>query len=449
MTKCLYSLKFRNNLALAFLFLLLLLEINNPIPFQTASGSTIPLQHLYIPSAQEPINITSDQDFINLGFPGNGTEEDPYRIENYTIITDEYISIAVYNTSKHFVIQNCFVTASAYGIYIEEAGEKTATVFNNTCTNCIDGIRIIFSWNSTVVANSCKNNSRYGIKLDTCLFSIVANNTCESNNNGLCVITCIESVVTNNTCFNNTFVGLIIWNTSAFAANNTCFSNGYGIELRLAHVTLSHSKCFNNTYYGISLKGSSYSTIINNSCKDNGYGIYHKDSFHTLVANNTCESNNYGMFYTIGSWYDTIINNTCANNTMDGIYLEHVRDGEVKNNLLYNNSNYGLYLTDTIDTVIASNVFVDNNVGGTSQAYDDGFYNVWFDQSINEGNYWSDWDGTGTYPIDGNANVNDPFPLYESSGFPTINEFLALPLFFFIFPLVLIVRKLWNSRKKH
>ena len=77
------------------------------------------------------------------------------------------------------------------------------------------------------------------------------------------------------------------------------------------------------------------------------------------------------------------------------------------------------------------------------------FYNVGFDQSINESNYWSDWDGTGTYPIDGNANVNDPFPLYESPGFPTINEFLPLPLFFFIFPLILIVRKLWNSRKKH
>lgn len=449
MIKCLIPLKFRNNLTLAFLFILLILEINNPIPFQTVSGSTIPLQPIFLLSTQEPINITSDQDFIDLGFPGNGTEEDPYRIENHTIITDERNGISIFNTTKHFIIQHCQVTASNYGIYIEDVEDKTTSVVNNTCTNCIDGIRIISSYNLTVMANSCKNNSRYGIKLDSCVFSIVANNTCESNLDGLCVIGCFESVVTNNTCFNNTLVGLIIWNTSAFAANNTCFSNGYGIEFRLAYVTLSYSNCFNNTYYGISLKGSSYSTIVNNSCKDNRYGIYHKDSFNTLVANNTCESNNYGMFYTIGSWYDTIINNTCANNTMDGIYLEHVKYSEVKSNLLYNNSNYGLYLTETNDTVIASNVFVDNNIGGTSQAYDDGVYNVWFDQSINEGNYWSDWDGTGTYPIDGNANVNDPFPLYESPGFPTIIEFLPLPRFFFIIPLVLIVRKPWSSRKKH
>ena len=60
---------------------------------------------------------------------------------------------------------------------------------------------------------------------------------------------------------------------------------------------------------------------------------------------------------------------------------------------------------------VFGNIFIDNFIGGTSQALDDGINNTWFDKNTNEGNYWSDWLGVGNYTIDGEANSEDPYPL--------------------------------------
>lgn len=42
--------------------------------------------------------------------------------------------------------------------------------------------------------------------------------------------------------------------------------------------------------------------------------------------------------------------------------------------------------------------------------YDKGFNNRWYDEDTNTGNFWSDWDGTGTYPIDGERMYFDSYP---------------------------------------
>ena len=66
---------------------------------------------------------------------------------------------------------------------------------------------------------------------------------------------------------------------------------------------------------------------------------------------------------------------------------------------------------------IHHNNFVDNNPSGTSQAYDGGTKNVWFDSQNLEGNYWSDWSGTGSYSIDGYGGTVDSYPLEEPANF--------------------------------
>ncbi|UJG41275.1 MAG: thrombospondin type 3 repeat-containing protein [Candidatus Heimdallarchaeum aukensis] len=56
------------------------------------------------------------------------------------------------------------------------------------------------------------------------------------------------------------------------------------------------------------------------------------------------------------------------------------------------------------------NIIIKNNLGGSSQAYDEGTNNKFYSGST--GNYWYDWNGTGVYPIDGSANNFDPYPMY-------------------------------------
>jgi len=67
-------------------------------------------------------------------------------------------------------------------------------------------------------------------------------------------------------------------------------------------------------------------------------------------------------------------------------------------------------------------------VNGNCQAYDDVGGNYWYDNTAQEGNYWSNWDGSGwgtasAYPIDGGAGAYDMYPI----GNP-VPEFSALTL---------------------
>jgi hypothetical protein len=66
-----------------------------------------------------PIRIDSDTDLESQatanGWPGSGTESDPFIIENYTIEgTDEGYCIYIGNTTNHFVIRNCTVSNASY-----------------------------------------------------------------------------------------------------------------------------------------------------------------------------------------------------------------------------------------------------------------------------------------------------------------------------------------------
>ena len=59
------------------------------------------------------------------------------------------------------------------------------------------------------------------------------------------------------------------------------------------------------------------------------------------------------------------------------------------------------------------NSFFNNNKYGISQASDNGTSNYWYYSELETGNYWSDWNGTGSYPIAGSANAVDIYPLRE------------------------------------
>ena len=66
---------------------------------------------------QTYFEITSDDDFI--GFPGDGSIDDPYRIENYYFIGSIWsdAQIRISGTTKHFKIINCiFEILPIYGI---------------------------------------------------------------------------------------------------------------------------------------------------------------------------------------------------------------------------------------------------------------------------------------------------------------------------------------------
>ena len=117
-------------------------------------------------------------------------------------------------------------------------------------------------------------------------------------------------------------------------------------------------------------------------------------------------------------------------------------------NNLINNTEYGIFV-ETDNNEFYNNTFIDNNLGGTSQAYDEGTGNNWYDTSTNTGNYWSEW-SSGSYSIDGSAGSVDLYPLSEIPIPPIIAEYgnRYLTIIIALIPLMLLGIVLLK-RKKH
>ncbi|MBA7527909.1 hypothetical protein ES705_20089 [subsurface metagenome] len=394
----------------------------------------------------DPIEITSDSDFEV--FPGTGTEVDPYLIEGYNITTTSQKGIYIAFTTKYFVIRNCYVEAAEYGIHIYDVADVITTVINNTCNNNWYGIKLYYSGSSTVANNTCSDNGS-SIRLSYSSNSTVVNNICNNNDIGIVLYYSYYSTVANNTCSkNNNYGGIYLSSSgSSTVANNTCINNYIGIKLYYSNSsTVTNNTCNNNNNYeGISIWSSSNSTVANNTCNDNREGIRLDFSGSSTVANNTCSNNNFSIAF----WYSsnsTATNNTCTNNNNYGIYLHSSDFCVFTYNLLQENEEYGVYSSSGSDNnIIHHNTFVDNNLGGTSQAFDDCTNNTWYNNATQKGNFWSDWSGTGSYSIDGSANSVDLYPLNEPAEHSVESTTEENPLNF-IFTLLMLVVTLIFTR---
>ncbi|NHJ32226.1 MAG: hypothetical protein FK732_05145, partial [Asgard group archaeon] len=124
------------------------------------------------------ININNDTDFISLGCPGDGTPENPYRIENKTIIIDDFSpGIKVFNTTKHFIIQNCYFEMIRRGIELNYVAVNTSIIRNNIFQN-IPMIAIsILGSNYTRIENNTGRNILEGIYVYNSYFASIVNNS--------------------------------------------------------------------------------------------------------------------------------------------------------------------------------------------------------------------------------------------------------------------------------
>jgi parallel beta-helix repeat protein len=109
-----------------------------------------------------------------------------------------------------------------------------------------------------------------------------------------------------------------------------------------------------------------------------------------------------------------------------GIYTQYADYSYFERNYFHDNE-WGMLLDDTYDVEVANNTFYWNRIGlemygdmgnfayynvfGPNfeySGYDDGM-NVW-DDNVDTGNYWYDFDGTVPFPIQGGSNV-DRYPM--------------------------------------
>jgi parallel beta-helix repeat protein len=290
------------------------------------------------------IRIRSDSEFtaVNGVISGSGTESDPYIIEGWTIDAASCdtniwpyikVGIAISNTSKYFIIDDCQVeNADVYG-----SGIALTFLSNGTVQNCL------------LTSNS------YGISLDGCSNVIITSNTIQNCGDGVktgsyssdginisynnitgCNGTGIEfHYLTNSSAtynnVNNNSEGIYVsslWSGGCSISNNTVLGNTYdGIytDDDSEHITISSNNTSNNGGTGLSVYGT-YTTISNNTSNGNNYtgikldytGLAGTAAIYNIIENNTASNNGMdGIYVGLGCTNNRIVQNFCLNNNQD------------------------------------------------------------------------------------------------------------------------------------
>jgi uncharacterized repeat protein (TIGR01451 family) len=173
--------------------------------------------------------------------------------------------------------------------------------------------------------------------------------------------------------------------------------------------TTIHDITGNSFAYGIWLVAVNVSfgpTVIErvNASNGNAYGIYGgfaNGSFTDTTFRDI--TGNEGAFGISGVVINTNFSGGEITNCGHGIWLEG-KDNRIEGFIIRDNTllDTGVHLeTMMINTTICRNCFYNNVL----QAWDNGTNNSWI------GNYWSDWNGTEPYPINGSAGSEDSSPL--------------------------------------
>ncbi|MCE7742544.1 MAG: hypothetical protein GOP50_08790 [Candidatus Heimdallarchaeota archaeon] len=120
----------------------------------------------------DPILIESQSQLVSYTFPGSGTKDDPYRIENYRIIYEssygeDVRGIYIMSISSYVLIRNNYIKGFYCGIDVIKTSDKVSVMANELDANeC--GIEFHYTTNQRIIGNKIVNN-REGHAI--CLYS--------------------------------------------------------------------------------------------------------------------------------------------------------------------------------------------------------------------------------------------------------------------------------------
>jgi len=146
---------------------------------------------------------------------------------------------------------------------------------------------------------------------------------------------------------------------------------------------------------GIFYSRSTNSFVTNNTLQGNTYGIRLYDSDYNEIAENFINASGY---YGINFYARSSQNNITKNIIINGKYavlLEYANYTTVYLNTIQKNTEYALRLSYTFNSLIKGNTIANNKYGvyiwncSQNQFY----YNNFIDNTIQVGNYWSDYTG--------------------------------------------------------
>ncbi|MEM3525732.1 MAG: NosD domain-containing protein, partial [Thermoplasmata archaeon] len=334
-----------------------------------------------------PIQILSNEQFAEMknlmDWDGDGSQSDPYLIDGYLCnARGGSYGIKIENTNVSFVISNC-------------------DIMNATATNAA------------------------GISLRNVTGGLIQDNRIINNYVGIYTTYSIIDILKN--AVSNNIVGLYLYENTNYTnvtENELSNNSNHGVYMLYANnCTIDNNTFFGQGYYGLATFACQNISVASNDFYNNSIGLYVTSTINfTAVGNKVLNNTNAGIY--LDTIDTTISYNNISNNKNYGLIADMCYRTNITYNDFYYNTNYSVYfrLTPAMGNYVHHNYFYGNNNAskgnndGKCQAKDDTGGVQWYDAVTHEGNYWSNWNGSGwgtplAYPIDGSAGASDWYPL--------------------------------------
>ena len=216
----------------------------------------------------------------------------------------------------------------------------------------------------------------------------------------------------------NVSVGISITYTTKHFLIRNCQISTRVCGIKLGIIAKRTAKIENtiigNSTYGLHLTSSNETTIQSNQIDKCKYGIYILNSGSCDIKSNALSQITFNAIYIQYSSEVKIIDNTIEENTDTGIKLENSNECLIIYNNFIKIQEYSVNLASTSrDNIIHHNNFETFFSNLNSLGKDNGQYNEWYDAATEEGNYWSNFAGHGTYTIEGTAGAEDMYPIKD------------------------------------
>ncbi|MFW9799900.1 MAG: nitrous oxide reductase family maturation protein NosD [Candidatus Thorarchaeota archaeon] len=204
------------------------------------------------------IHVENEDELANLGFPGNGSQSNPYVIQDLNISAFGS-SISMTKVSSHVLIRNCFLYSygSPEGLAIHLSDVRNISIESCTIVGNRFGIRVSNVSAVRIIGNRIYDatgdepfgmHPAYGLYMENSDLCTIAGNTVYANYVGMELDSSDNCSIAGNTVYGNDGPGLDL---SGSSENNTVSENIFGWNSRpVAPLDNAFDRGFNNTWSG-------------------------------------------------------------------------------------------------------------------------------------------------------------------------------------------------------
>ncbi|MCG3254602.1 MAG: right-handed parallel beta-helix repeat-containing protein [Candidatus Heimdallarchaeota archaeon] len=348
------------------------------------------------------IIIDSDDDFLSLGFPGNGTNEDPYIIKDLEINETKRYGIYITSTTVSFRVSKCSISNAFYGIYLINIAPNTTIIKNNYFKNLTYNLRIENADYCRIEDNIFHEQGSSYITVEDSPFTIFSNNSITSNYYFRISFRFSHHCIIENNKIASSSLNLDFYYGTFSKIHENSLNTSHSIELTIgfsSRMNFSSNLMAKGT--NLDIYGSQFIEFNNNTIE--GRGIPVSDigftDFATFIfKNNTLNGKPILILedyndYIIAENYSQIILILCSNvtisnkifyKTYNGIYARSctnltIANCSFKNNdfgieIIYSpfsiiknitavNCDYGIYVQSSLDPIIKNVTAINNGQG--------------------------------------------------------------------------------------